>query len=115
MIRKALIAIALLGAAPAVAGPNPARDSAEVRIPRMGSFLDWRPDGISGLYIRADTGSWYYARLQTECPRLAHRSNIRFEAAPNGDLDRYGAVRAEGWRCQIASITRSGPPPNYRP
>ncbi|MBV9883487.1 MAG: hypothetical protein JO276_10805 [Sphingomonadaceae bacterium] len=112
MIRKLLLATALLGAVPAHAfGPAAAPD--EVRIPRMRGMLDWRPDGSHGLYIRADTGRWYYASLENDCPRLVTRSNVRFIAAPNGDFDRHGVVVADGWRCQVASISRSDGPPDY--
>ena len=112
MIGQTLIAAALIGAAPAPAGDGAPR---EARVPRMAHFLDWRPDGTQGLFIQAETGRWYYARLQAECPRLANRANIRFEAAPDGDFDRYSVVRADGWRCQVACVTESGAPPNYRP
>ena len=112
MIRKFMIAAALLGAAPAYAF-GPAAAPGEVRIPRMGRFLDWRPDGNQALYIRADTGRWYHASLENACPRLVTRSNVRFLAAPNGDFDRYSTIVADGWRCQVASITESGGPPDY--
>ena len=114
MIRKTLIAAALLGAAPAYAfGPMAA--PGEVRIPRMGSFLEWRPDGSRALYIRADNGRWYHASLESACPRLLNRSNVRFIAAPNGDFDRYSVVVADGWRCQVAGISLSdGPPQRHR-
>ncbi len=115
MLKQTLIAAALIGAAPALADPPAADGPRETRVPRMGHFLDWRPDGVRGLFIQADTGRWYYARLQADCPRLAARSNVRFEAAPNGDFDRYSAVRAQGWRCQVASVTDSDAPPGYRP
>ena len=114
MIRKILLAAALLGAAPVYAfGPTAAPD--EVRIPRMGSFLEWRPDGNQALFIRADNGRWYHASLENACPRLANRSNVRFLAAPNGDFDRYSTVVADGWRCQVAAISESdGPPRRHR-
>jgi hypothetical protein len=113
MIGKVLIAAALLGAAPAYAfGPAA---PGEVRIPRMGSFLEWRPDGARALFIRADNGRWYRASLESDCPRLANRSNVRFFAAPNGDFDQYSAVVADGWRCQVAAISESdGPPRRHR-
>jgi hypothetical protein len=112
MKKTLLIAATLLGAAPACAlGPTAAPDN--VRIPRMHGMLDWRPDGNRALYIRADTGRWYRATLQADCPRLETRSNVRFLAAPNGDFDRYSTVIADGWRCQVASISESGGPPDY--
>jgi hypothetical protein len=114
MFRTTLIAAALLGAAPAHAF-GPTASPGEVRIPRMGSFLEWRPDGSRALYIRADNGRWYHASLEADCPRLAARSNVRFLAAPNGDFDRYSTVVADGWRCQVAGISESGgPPPRHR-
>ena len=114
MMKKLLIAALLLGAAPACAfGPTTA--SGEVRIPRMGGMLDWRPDGSRALYIRADTGRWYRATLENNCPRLLSRSNIHFIPAPNGDFDRYSVVVADGWRCQVASVSASDGPPNYYP
>ena len=116
MLRQTLIAATLLGAAPALASDPPTTDAArEVRIPRMGQFLDWRPDGVRGVFIQADTGRWYYARLQADCPRIAQRSNVRFVAAPNGDFDRYSSIRTQGWRCMVDSVTFSEPPPGYRP
>ena len=113
MIRNVLLAAALLAVAgPACAvGPTAAPDSA--RIPRMRGMLDWRPDGSRALYIRADTGRWYHATLESDCPRLATRSNVRFLAAPNGDFDRYSTVVADGWRCQVAGISESAGPPGY--
>ena len=111
MIRKILLASFLLGAAPAWA-LGPAAPANEVRIPRMGRFLEWRPDGNKALYIRADTGRWYRADLENPCPRLVTRSNVRFIAAPNGDFDRYCIVVADGWRCQVASISYSDGPPD---
>jgi hypothetical protein len=110
MIRKLLIAAAMLSAAPVFAAGSAAAPG-EVRIPRMGHFLEWRPDGARALYIRADNGRWYYASLENACPRLANRSNVRFIAAPNGDFDRYSTVIADGWRCQVAGISESGGPP----
>jgi len=116
MLRQALIATTLIAAAaPALAGDTPSAAPRETRVPRMGNFLDWRPDGVRGVYIQADTGRWYYARLQADCPRLAQRSNVRFVAAPNGDFDRYSSIRTQGWRCMVESVTDSGAPPGYRP
>ena len=114
MIRNILLASLLLGAAPIYAFGTAAAPS-EVRIPRMGRFLEWRPDGNKALFIRADNGRWYHASLENPCPRLVTRSNVRFITASNGDLDRYSSVIADGWRCQVSSISYSdGPPDSHR-
>lgn len=112
MLRNILLASLLLGAAPAYAF-GPAAHSGEVRIPRMGRFLEWRPDGNKALYIRAENGRWYHATLENRCPRLVTRSNVHFITASNGDLDRYSSVIADGWRCQVASISYSDGPPDW--
>jgi len=110
MVRNLLIATVLLGTVPAMAS-GPTAAPGDVRIPRMGRFLEWRPDGNQALFIRADNGRWYHASLENACPRLANRSNVRFIAAPNGDFDRYSTVVADGWRCQVAGISESDGPP----
>jgi len=115
MIRSSLLAASFLAAAaaPALAFDPPAgADSREVRIPRMSQFLEWVPDGENGLFIRADTGRWFYARTREACPRLDNNVALRFDTRGGRDLDRFGAIRAEGWRCDLASVTESaGPPP----
>ena len=109
MMKSALIAAALLGAAPAHTADTPA--AAETSIPNMSRFLEWVADGDQGLYIRAESGRWYYARLQEACPRLNNRPAMRFDAGPGGRFDRFSAIRADGWRCQVASVVHSEGPP----
>ena len=77
----------------------------------MSRFLDWRPADASSLYVQAESRRWYLVRLQSACPRILNRANVRFNASPTDRLDRYSTIRADGWRCQISSITASGPPP----
>jgi hypothetical protein len=112
MIRRIILAGAL-AAATSAAVAAPAADSREVRIPRMSRFLDWHADGHRGIYIRADTGRWYYARTQGECARLRPTAAISFSARGN-ELDRYGAIRVDGWRCQLASVTESNAPASHK-
>src|SRR5829696_5948452 len=100
MSRLALVALTLFAAVPALAAGSPA---GETTIPRMSAFLEWVPDGAEALYVRADSGRWYHVRLQSACPRILNRSNVHFLASPTDRLDRYSIIRADGWRCQIAS------------
>ncbi len=113
MIRNAMIAGALLiGASPALAEP-PADGAREVRIPRIYNFLEWVADGHHGVYVRGDTGKWYYARTEAECSRLRPATSISFAGTRHGELDRFGAIRVEGWRCPLDSVTESAPPPGF--
>lgn len=110
MTKPALIALVLLAAAPAFAAtPSSPR---EVRIPRMGSFLEWVADGQRGVFIRGDTGRWYYARTQARCSRLRPTASVRF-VAPGGNLDRFGSLVVEGWRCPLASVVEAEAPPGH--
>ena len=64
--------------------------------------------------MAGNRGRWEQHTLQKAIRGSACDHDLH-PAFPNGDFDRYGAVRAEGWRCQVASVTESGAPPNYRP
>ena len=111
MIARTLAALALLGAGPVVAaGPQ----SAEVTIPHMSRFLEWRPDGNQALFVRAESGRWYRVTLEAPCPRLLNRSNTRFNASPTDRFDRFSSIRADGWRCQVERISHSEGPPARR-
>jgi len=111
MIARMLVAAALLGAAPVSAA---APSSAETTIPHMSRFLEWRPDGNQALFIRGENGDWYRVTLEAPCPRLQNRSNTRFNASPSDRFDRFSSIRADGWRCQVASISHSEGPPSRR-
>lgn len=114
MIKQTIIAALLLGSAPALAAGGPETSARETRVPRIGRFLEHRADGNRGVYIRADTGRWYYARMQGQCPRLRPNVAISFLGARGGNFDRHGMIRVEGWRCMVDSVVESGPPPGRR-
>ncbi|HEY0115581.1 MAG TPA: DUF6491 family protein [Allosphingosinicella sp.] len=110
-----LLLAAALGLAlqPAGAATPAAPDAQETAVPDAGrdGILEWKADGDRALYLRSLTGGWYYARTANRCSRLNSASSLRFLTRGSRDLDRYGAVIAEGWRCPLVSVTRSGPPP----
>jgi hypothetical protein len=103
-----MLAFSLAGAAPPAPPAAP-----ETAIPRIRGFLEWVDDGKSGVYIRGDTGKWYYARTRETCPRLRPHVALSFGGATQNQLDRYGWLVVEGWRCQLASVVESGPPPGW--
>ena len=105
MIAPLMLAFALAGAGTA------APASGETTIPRMSGFLEWLPDGNQALFIRGDTGRWYRASLAAPCPRLRQGARMRFNASPGNRFDRHSSIRADGWRCMVASVTDSGGPP----
>jgi len=94
--------------------PAPAMDvGRETAIPRISLNLELVADPEKGVYVRGDTGKWYYARTQARCPRLRRTTAISFVGAVQNRLDRYASIVVEGWRCQLASVVESAPPPGY--
>jgi len=111
MIRRTLIAAALLGSAPAFASDQPTRAVPEAKVRNMAEYLEAVPDPQRGVYIRGYTGQWYYARVRGNCPRLTYNASLRFNPSPGGDFDRDSSIRADGWRCMVASVIESDGPP----
>jgi hypothetical protein len=114
-MRVSLLTSLLLGAASAAAASSspPLAIGQETSIPDVhrDGFIDWHPEGKDALLIHAMNGNWYRVRTEAPCPRLRTATALGFVASPTDRLDRYGAILAEGWRCQIASVTLSAPPP----
>ncbi|HEX5182786.1 MAG TPA: DUF6491 family protein [Allosphingosinicella sp.] len=111
-----IFALPVLLAAAAAAPPPPA-PGRETVIPFVHSrgVLDWKAAGDDSLYIRGYDGRWYYVRTSDRCPRLADALTLGFVVSANDQLDRYGAILAQGMRCPIASVTfAAAPPPRYR-
>jgi hypothetical protein len=111
MTRRILIAAALLGAAPALAAGPPNRVVPESKVRNMADYLEAVADPQRGVYIRGYTGQWYYARVRGNCPRLTRGASLRFNPSPGGDFDRDSTIRADGWRCMVASVIESDGPP----
>jgi len=105
----ALLAPALLLSVPAIAQEGPAE--ASIPFASRDGIQDYKADGDRGLYIRDIHGDWYYARTQARCGRLATSDAIGFETSASDQLDKFGALHAQGWRCPLASLTHSAPPP----
>lgn len=106
----ALAVPALAGAQPA---PAPAVPTGETAIPFASRDIQqWAVDRNSdrGVYLRAISGKWYYARTASACRRMKDGYALGFET--QGDqLDRFGTIIVQGWRCPLESVTRSDGPP----
>lgn len=94
--------------------PPPAIPQPQASISAFGrdGFTDRRTDGTRGLWVRAITGRWYYARFNQPCTRLPDEAGIRFETSPLDTLDKDSAVIAGGQYCRFDSLTQSPPPPS---
>lgn len=86
--------------------------AAEVRIAFANtSIQDWRVVDDQTILIQALGNKWYKVRLMSPCTDLPFTERVGFESNPDGSFDRFSTVRARGQTCQVASLTRTTPPP----
>ena len=111
MLARTLIAAVLFGMSPAIAAGTPGDAPAETRIRNMSRYLETVVDPQRGVFIRGETGQWYYARVMDDCARLNRNASLRFETSPSGVFDRNSSLRADGWRCMVSSVVESDGPP----
>ena len=109
-IKPSLFLLALLAGCATAADPAPAGET-EIPFVKSQGVIEWVPAGEDALYVRGSGGKWYLVRTMSPCPRLRTAQGLGFETGGVDQLDRYGAIHAEGWRCSIGSITRSEGPP----
>jgi hypothetical protein len=116
--KPALLSLLLLGAcatgSTAPSSGEAGAASAETAIPFVSSdgILDWKAVGQDTLYIQGSDGRWFLVRTTGPCTRLGQAMTLGFVTSGVDQLDRFGAILAQGQRCQITSVTRAaGPPP----
>jgi hypothetical protein len=102
----------LFGALPFLmaAAPVPGTETA-IPFVRSQGILDWQAAGDDALFVRGYDGRWYHVRTMNRCPRLRDALTLGFVVSANDQLDRYGAILAQGMRCPIASVTYAAAPP----
>jgi hypothetical protein len=108
LILTALIAVS--AATNAGAAPVP---GTETVIPFVNSrgVLDWQAAGDRSLYVRGYNGHWYLVRTMNVCPHLRDAVTLGFRASGIDQLDRHGAIIAEGEHCPVDSVTVAAAPP----
>ena len=108
-----LLAAALMGGAASSAGNTRGEETA-IPFVRSNGILDWKAASDDSLYVRGSNGRWYMVRTMNRCPRLKTAITLGFDTSALDQLDRHGAILAEGWRCPIDTITFSEGPPRKR-
>ena len=84
----------------------------ETRIPFVSStrVIEWRAVADDSVYVRGGNGDWYLVRTSNRCTRLHTATSLGFVTSALDQLDRFGAILAQGQRCPVASIIRAEPP-----
>ena len=92
-----------------------AKPDGETAIPFASSngIADWQVAADNLVYIKAINGDWFLVRTIADCPRL-HTARALGFVTRSGQLDRHGAILAEGDRCAVDSVVQSGAPPKKR-
>jgi hypothetical protein len=116
-MKKTLLALVAASlAAPAFAAPPPAplsQNAEEVRIPfaRFGGIRDFEADGYDAVYLQDRGRRWYHAELAGRCRELPWAFGIGVDTRGSATFDRFSSLIVGHDRCQLLSLTRSGPPP----
>lgn len=110
--------LGLLLAAPlCLAAESGAQREASIPFAAENGIRDWQADGSQGLWVRANSGAWYYGRFSFPCTGLQFKEALHFKFNPDGSFDRWSAVltREQG-RCIFKSFeTSAGPPKPVKP
>ena len=109
------MSIFALSALLAVATSAPPGPETNIPFVRSRGVLDWQAAGDDSLYVRGYNGRWYYVRTSNRCVRLRDALTIGFAASGSDQLDRFGAIVAQGMRCPVASVTFAAAPPAKHP
>jgi hypothetical protein len=111
---KFLLALALLAAPATAAPPSAAGSDARIPFPNRGGIVRMQADGEEILYVQGRHQDWYRALLYGPCLGLARSLRIGFDTRGSNDFDRFSTIVVGDERCQIRSLTPSGPPPSKR-
>jgi hypothetical protein len=115
-IRVALACALLLpSGAPAIAKlPDEGRVlgvESSIAFPGDATIKTWSADGEDGIWIQSRQGDWYYGKFVGSCRNLDFAYGIGIDNRGTSELDRFGAIRVGGERCQLGSFVTSAPPP----
>ena len=117
-MKKILILLAAgFAAAPAAAlAGKQAANEEEVRIPfpARGGIRSYHAVSEEVLYIQDRRRNWYKAELVGPCIGLRGAIRVGFDTRFSSVFDRFSHIVVGQERCQIASLTRSEPPPRKR-
>lgn len=91
----------------------PEAAAGETAIPCVSSngIAEWTVTGDDELDIQALNGTWYHVRTAAKCPRLRTALALGFATSGLDQLDRHGAIIAQGHRCAVGSVVKSPAPP----
>jgi hypothetical protein len=107
----AILSLLIAAAAPPAVAPR------EAVIPFVASkgVLDWQPAATNDtLFVRGYDGRWYFVRTMGPCPRLRDALSLGFATSALGQLDRHGAILAQGSHCPVDSVVLTDAPPSTR-
>jgi hypothetical protein len=114
-MKKIILALAASSSLTAAATP-PAQAGGEVSIPfaRFGGIWNFEAQDDDVIYLQDRSRNWYRAQLSGPCFGLRFADGIGVDTRGSASFDRFSTLIVGQDRCQIESLTRSGPPPRRR-
>jgi hypothetical protein len=106
----ASLAAPLPAATPRPAAP-PAGEEASIPFAHFGGVWSFEAPDDEIVYLQDRSRNWYRAQLYGPCFGLGWANGIGIDTRGSSNFDRYSALIVGRERCQIQSLTRSGPPP----
>lgn len=106
MNRTAILTAAIaatLAATPALALPSRGEPIASAQLDRI---RNWDAPNAETLYVNAQNGSWYEARMASPCWQLPTASRLKIDMASPGTLDSASTVSVGHEHCAISSLSR---------
>ena len=106
MYRTAILTAAIaatLAATPALALPSRGEPIASAQLDRI---RNWDAPNAETLYVNAQNGSWYEARMASPCWQLPTASRLKIDMASPGTLDSASTVSVGHEHCAISSLSR---------
>lgn len=103
------VALCALGLSVGVAGAQPNRPAA-IHFADTGNIRDWRSKSTTELLVQSMSGQWYRITFWSPCHALPFVTTIAFVTEPNGQLNSYSSILAEGERCWFKTFEKTAPP-----
>lgn len=77
---------------------------AVIHFANRGGISNWKAMGEEAIAIESRNGNIYYAELWNQCYGLRTANSVGFITEPNGDLNRFSAIRVRGEDCRFKSF-----------
>ena len=105
-----VLAIAVFGSITAFGAAVAQQKRTTIPFADIGNIRDWRAPDMDTLFIQSMNGNWYRVSFWAPCNELPFTETIAFVTEPNGELNSYSSILADGERCWFKTFDRTEAP-----